>query len=45
MKQRLRGSLVVLVMLTLSLVMISCKQETETLEESTSAEQGNPIYF
>jgi arylsulfatase len=42
MKQRLRGSLVVLVMLTLSLVMISCKQETETSEESSSAEPRQP---
>ena len=42
MKKRLRDSLVVLVVLTLSLVMISCKQETETLEESTSAEPRQP---
>ncbi len=42
MRKRLRDSLVVLVMLTLSLFLVGCKQETETLEESSSAEPRQP---
>jgi len=42
MNRKLRDSLVVLVVLTLSLFMISCKQETENLEKSTSAEPRQP---
>jgi arylsulfatase A-like enzyme len=42
MKQRFRDSLLVLVVLALSLAMISCKQETETSEESSSAKPRQP---
>ena len=42
MKKRLRDSLAVLVVLIFSLVMISCKQETETPGESISAKPRQP---
>jgi arylsulfatase len=42
MKKRLCDSLVILVVLTFSLVLVSCKQETEILQESSSAEPLHP---
>jgi arylsulfatase A-like enzyme len=42
MKKRLCDSLVVLAALTFSLVLVSCKKETEILQESTSAEPLHP---
>ena len=42
MKKSLRDNFVVFVVLTLLLVLVSCKQETETLEESTSVEPRQP---
>ena len=42
MKKRLCDRLVVLVVLTFSLVLVSCKQETEILQESSSAEPLHP---
>lgn len=42
MDQRLHDRSVVLLVLTLSLALVSCKHETETLEESFSAEPRRP---